>query len=149
MQLTNEEFFAQVEQMLAEGNEVQLRVKGGSMRPLLRSDRDRVVLAPYRTGEPLRCGQVVLFRYRGQYILHRIVRIEDDRLILEGDGNYHRQEHCRVADVAAVMRRIVRSDGREIACDSGYWRHLSRLWRMLPPLARRYILALLYRAGYR
>ncbi len=149
MQLTNELFFARVEEELGEGHTVQLRIKGGSMRPLLRSDRDRVVLTPYRPGEALRCGQIVLFRYRGQHILHRIVRIEGDRLILEGDGNYRRQEHCRVADVAAVMRRVIRPDGVEISCDSGRWRRMSRAWLMWPPIVRRYILALLYRLGYR
>ena len=36
MLLTNRLFFEQVEAMLAEGHEVQIRMKGHSMRPLLR-----------------------------------------------------------------------------------------------------------------
>ena len=46
MQLSNRLFFEQVEAMLAEGHEVQIRMKGHSMRPLLRSDRDIAVLTP-------------------------------------------------------------------------------------------------------
>ena len=44
--LPNQLFFAEVEAMLAEGREVQIRMKGHSMRPLLRSERDQVVLTP-------------------------------------------------------------------------------------------------------
>ena len=46
MQLSNRLFFEQVEAMLAEGHEVQIRMKGHSMRPLLRSERDNAVLTP-------------------------------------------------------------------------------------------------------
>lgn len=46
MQLTNRLFFEQVETMLAEGHDVQIRMKGHSMRPLLRNDRDIAVLTP-------------------------------------------------------------------------------------------------------
>lgn len=44
--LPNQLFFAEVEAMLAEGREVQIRMKGHSMRPLLRSERDIAVLTP-------------------------------------------------------------------------------------------------------
>ena len=46
MQLSNRLFFEQVEAMLAEGHEVQIRMKGHSMRPRLRSERDIAVLTP-------------------------------------------------------------------------------------------------------
>lgn len=46
MLLSNRLFFEQVEAMLAEGHEVQIRMKGHSMRPLLRSERDIAVLTP-------------------------------------------------------------------------------------------------------
>ncbi len=149
MRFSNRLFFAQVEEMLAEGREVQLRVKGFSMRPLLRNERDVVVLAPHRSGEPLRRGEIVLFRYCGRHILHRIVRIDGDRLTLEGDGNYRQQEHCTAGDVAAVACRVIRSNGREIGCDSLRWRLQSRLWLMWPPLVRRYALAALFRLGWK
>lgn len=48
--LPNQLFFAEVEAMLSEGREVQIRMKGHSMRPLLRSERDQVVLTPYEIG---------------------------------------------------------------------------------------------------
>lgn len=149
MQFSNELFFAQVERMLAEGLEVQLRVKGYSMRPLLRNEHDRVVLKPVRSDEPFRCGQIVLFRFHGKHILHRIVRIDGDSLTLEGDGNFRKQEHCPTTDVVAVAVRVIRSNGREIGCDTRKWLLMSRAWRSLPPIVRRYALAVLFRLGYK
>ena len=63
MQLSNRLFFEQVEAMLAEGHEVQIRMKGHSMRPLLRSERDQVVLTPCADPARLQPGDVVLFRF--------------------------------------------------------------------------------------
>ena len=54
--LPNQLFFAEVEAMLSEGREVQIRMKGHSMRPLLRSERDQVVLTPCTDPARLRPG---------------------------------------------------------------------------------------------
>lgn len=54
MLLTNRLFFEQVEAMLAEGHEVQIRMKGHSMRPLLRNERDIAVLTPIAKYAPAR-----------------------------------------------------------------------------------------------
>ena len=107
MRLGNDLFFAEIERLLGEGSEVRFRIHGFSMRPLLRNGRDTVVVAP-RGEEPLRVLDIVLFRYRGRHVLHRIVRIEGDRLTLAGDGNYRIREQCSAADVAGVVRRVVR-----------------------------------------
>lgn len=149
MQLANKLFFAQVEAMLAEGQDVALRVKGYSMRPLLRNERDVVVLTPYRPDTPLRNGEIVLFRFQGRHILHRIVEIENNRLTLAGDGNYRQREHCTISDVVAVASRVIRKNGREIRCDSRKWLRMSRAWCALPAPVRRYILAVLFRLGYK
>lgn len=140
MLVENRLFFAQVEALLSEGEEVQLRIKGHSMRPLLRSDRDTVILVPYR-GTALHVHDIVLFRHGGRHILHRIVAIDGERLTIEGDGNYRITEHATTDNVVGIARRIVRPDGRAIDCDSPRWRRLSRCWLALPPLVRRLLLA--------
>ncbi|MEG1406074.1 MAG: S26 family signal peptidase [Alistipes sp.] len=148
MQLANKIFFSQVEAELAKGQEVQLRVKGYSMRPLLRNERATVVLTPYGN-EELRRGDIVLFRYNDKHILHRIVQLTPTRITLQGDGNYHQQEHCTTQDVLAVVRCVIYPHGRVIACQSRLWKFLSRLWLTCPALLRRYTLALLFRLGYK
>ncbi|MEG0789226.1 MAG: S26 family signal peptidase [Alistipes sp.] len=144
MELANKLFFAQVEEMLTEGREVQLRIKGYSMRPLLRNERDTVVLRPYR-GEELKIYDVVLFRSGDHYILHRIVHRDGENFTLAGDGNYKIQEHCKVDQIRAVMYRVIRPNGRIVACDSWSWRIYSRCWCSLPAILRRYTLAMLSR----
>ena len=133
--LPNQLFFAEVEAMLSEGREVQIRMKGHSMRPLLRSERDQVVLTPCTDPARLRPGDVVLFRCCGRHILHRIVRRDGDRLTLAGDGNYRITEQCTTRDVAGIAVRIIRASGRVVGCDSPGWQLRSRLWLRDPALA--------------
>ena len=51
MRLDNRIFFDEVARQLATGREVEIRMKGHSMRPLLRDGRDVAVLAPCRGAE--------------------------------------------------------------------------------------------------
>ena len=138
--LPNQLFFAEVEAMLAEGREVQIRMKGHSMRPLLRSERDQVVLTPCADPARLQPGDVVLFRCCGRHILHRIVRRDGERLTLAGDGNYRITEQCTTRDVAGIAVRVIRASGRVVSCDSPGWQLRSRLWLAIPPWLRRQVL---------
>ena len=144
--LPNQLFFEQVEAMLAEGREVQIRMKGHSMRPLLRSERDQVVLKPCDPAR-LQPGDVVLFRTCGRHILHRIVRRDGDRLTLAGDGNYRITEQCTTRDVSGVATRVIRASGRTVGFDSPGWRLRSRLWLSIPPWLRRQVLRVLWHIG--
>ena len=107
--LPNQLFVAEVEAMLAEGREVQIRMKGHSMRPLLRSERDQVVLTPCADPARLQPGDVVLFRCCGRHILHRIVRRDGDRLTLAGDGNYRITEQCTTSPSGSSAPRAASS----------------------------------------
>ena len=122
--LPNQLFFAEVEAMLSEGREVQIRMKGHSMRPLLRSERDQVVLTPCTDPARLRPGDVVLFRCCGRHILHRI-------------------------DVAGIAVRIIRASGRVVGCASPGWQLRSRLWLAIPPWLRRQVLRVLWHSGWK
>ena len=70
----NREILPLIEESIGAGVPVRLTVRGGSMRPLLRDGRDVVTLHPCLP-EMLKKGDVVFFRYKGTFILHRIVRI--------------------------------------------------------------------------
>ena len=148
--LPNQLFFEQVEAMLAEGREVQIRMKGHSMRPLLRSERDQVVLSaseraviqtvfnkPYEQVRELEPGHVL------------IVRRDGDRLTLAGDGNYRITEQCTTRDVVGVATRAIRASGRTVSFDSPGWRLRSRLWLSIPPWLRRQLLRVLWHTGFK
>lgn len=139
--LDNAVFFEEVVRTLSLGEPVELRVKGGSMRPYLRDGLDRVVLYP-ATDADLKRGQIVLFRYHNQYLLHRIVRRDKEHLLIQGDGVCARQEQVAVTDVFGVVRDVFRPNDKRVSaqscCTSCYW----RLWLLLRPF-RRYLLFLL------
>lgn len=142
----NEIFFAEVERLLAEENRVAITVQGNSMRPFMRSSRTQVVLARCDAGS-LERGDVVLFRYRGRHILHRIVRIVDGRFMLAGDGNFKGGEECAAVDIVAKVESVIGANGRVTECSSRRWRFCSRCWLLLPRIVRRCILKALRCAG--
>lgn len=124
----NDQFFALVENQLGEGKTVKIRLKGNSMFPLLKSGRDSVILqkTPSNSLKPM---DVVLFKYCGNYILHRIIKRDGVRLLIQGDGVISAIEQCTVDDVVGKVVKICRSSGKTIDVDNWRWIFASRLWR--------------------
>lgn len=60
------------------------------MYPLLREGKDRVIISKIQA--PLQVNDVILFRYQGVYVLHRIIAIHGDTYITKGD-------HCKEQEV--------------------------------------------------
>lgn len=148
-QVDNHTFFEQAEALLAEGQEVRIRMRGNSMRPLLRNGRDSVVLTPRSRVAELRRGDVVLFRCAGRHLLHRIRTVRDGRYTLAGDGNGRTTERCSTEDIAAVATAVVRPSGRIVRTDCLRWRLASRAWLLLPVFIRRLLLSICGRTGIR
>lgn len=129
-QIPNDFFFAWVEEEIAAGRSVRFRLKGNSMFPTLRNGRDEVVLYPCRP-EELKPMDVVLFRYQGRHLLHRILQREKDRLLIQGDGSYVATETCTVSDVVGKVQEVIRPSGKVVSVTSWQWRWFGKLWRGL------------------
>lgn len=104
MLLTNRLFFEQVGAMLDEGCEVEIRMKGHSMRPLLRNERDKAVLAPCTDPSRLQCGDVVLFRSGNRHILHRIVGTDNRAGTVAATAGNHLTETYAAQDGKRPMK---------------------------------------------
>ena len=111
------------------GHEVPLVVVGHSMEPFLIHERDSVLLAPIC--DSLKKGDIALFkRQDGQYILHRIYKINQDGYYFVGDN----QNICdiegpiRREQICAVVYKA-RRHGIEIQEKDFIWRLFSREWR--------------------
>lgn len=129
--LPNDVFFEYVCQRLNEGQTVNIPLTGTSMSPLLREGRDNLVLSPLPADAPLRRYDVVLFRYRGGYLLHRIVRIDGDTVTTRGDALASLEQVPR-ADIVAILTAVQdREMGTTTLCKSLKWRLLSRktVWK--------------------
>jgi hypothetical protein len=122
---------------------VRFRLKGNSMYPLLRNGKDVVVLGKC-PAESLQPMDVVLFRYRGKHVLHRIIRREGERLLIQGDGSIVAKEECTVDDVVGKVVQICRPSGKEIPVGSWQWTIPGRVWRGLGFL-RIWLLRVAYR----
>lgn len=129
-QIPNDLFFNWVEGEIAQGRSVQFLLKGVSMYPLIRGGKDKIVLSPCSPGE-LRPMDVVLFRYRGQHLLHRIIRRDGDLLTIKGDGSYVAMEVCNVFDVIGRVQVVIRPSGKEIPVVSWKWKLPSFIWNKM------------------
>ncbi len=128
----NDILLGEVAAVLQEGREAVILPTGKSMLPFIREGVDRVVL---RKKDNFEIGDIVLARFDGRYLLHRIVALDGDAVTLMGDGNLRGQEKGRTDEIVGTVSAIIRPDGRRHAPGKG------RLWRALKPV-RRYLLAI-------
>lgn len=114
---------------------VWFQVTGGSMLPFVRPFRDHVMIVAVKE-EELKVGDIVLFPGKylgGDYCLHRLYRIDGDRVQTFGDGNLRPdgwQHKKQILGKALFIKR-----GRfTIDCQSPRWQKAFRLWGRLLPL---------------
>lgn len=106
--------------------------KGTSMMPLLRENRDLMVIRKRGAGRFHKYDAVLFVRDNGDYVLHRILRVNPDSYWIAGD-NCVSGETVREEQVIGILTEIVR-DGRTInVTDKGY-RLFVRVWCALFPL---------------
>ena len=130
LQIPNDQFFSWVESEIARGRSVRFRSKGVSMHPFIRDGKDEILLSPCTASE-LAPMDVVLFKYRGVHMLHRIIQREGNRLTIKGDGSYTTEEKCTVEDVVGRVETIIRPSGKIISVDSWKWKLYSLLWNKM------------------
>ncbi len=106
-----------VEQTLETQETAAFLTSGASMRPLLRTHKDIVVIK--KATHPLKIGEVPLYKKAGvgKLILHRIIDIcADGTYITRGDNTYHK-EFVNQDDVVGVMVEIYRG-GKYVDCNT-------------------------------
>ena len=105
--------------------------RGVSMLPLLRQDRDVMVIDKRGEGRCRKYDAVLFKRDNGQYILHRILRLKEGGYYIVGD-NCTDGEFVREEQVLGVLRQV-RRDGKTIqVTDPGYRFYV----RVLRPIHR-------------
>ena len=136
--LPNNEVIAAVISMLDTVPRVVLPVKGYSMLPFIIGGVESVELVKPAT---VAVGDVVLAWINdSRYVVHRIIRIDGDRVQLMGDGNLSAEEYCRRSDVAARAEYVIGRNGKRRYLYAPWRVRASRLWWRLRPV-RRWILA--------
>lgn len=139
--LSQDIFLDEVKTLIEKGTSVTITVKGNSMNPFLKHNRDKVILSPFKINE-LRVGDFILAQdVYNRHVLHRIINKDKDSFTLMGDGNLKEQEKVSTAHVIAKVSTVIRKD-RSYSCDSKIWKSYSHIWVKALPL-RRYLLKIL------
>ena len=111
---------------------VTITLDGDSMRPLIRRGRDRVTILP--ATRDLHIGDVVLFRSaQGRYVVHRIWKIDGDRVRTLGDNCMNPDAWIPVESVWGQVVCFERA-GRSWRLNTGLSRAWGRIWMATFPL---------------
>lgn len=137
--ISNDILFSEVLEMLRQGKRVMIPAKGVSMLPLIRGHKDRLILEGYASSEDVSKGDIVLFRFNGSYIVHRVVKITGRGARLRGDATTGRCEECSLSEIYGKVTGIQKTSGRMINPNGRWRRRTAGLWLILP--FRRHIAA--------
>lgn len=137
--MTDHEIIEEAILLVDEGVSVTLPVNGNSMLPFIIGGKESVIL---QQPELPKVGGVVLAWADGyRYVVHRIVRIDGERVTLMGDGNLIGTEHCLIGDIKARVTHVVDAKGRTHYLYKGWRKLAAKVWFWLRPV-RRYLLAI-------
>ena len=105
---------------------------GVSMRPLFKTHRDMVILQ--KPNKPLEKYDVVLYRIGEKYVLHRIIKLDEERkmCIIRGDNTF-KKEYVPKNKIIAVLVSFNRKGKSHTVLDRSY-RAYSVFWNAIYPI---------------
>ncbi len=139
--IKSSELFPVIKEILKEGKTVWITVTGNSMYPFLREDMDSVELSA-ATLENIRKGDIVLIRrLTGEYILHRVIRKEEDCFYMVGDAQRWIEGPLKPEQLIAVVIEIKRKN-HQFTCKNLMWRLMVGFWINIVPFRNYFIKAI-------
>lgn len=112
-------------------HDITLKVSGNSMLPFYKDQKTIVTLTKV---DELFKYDVILYKYKGRYILHRIIKFEDDLIICRGDGLISKED-IEYKDVIAVVKSHKNND-KSINSNNKAYLFKVKLWILLRPIRR-------------
>lgn len=109
---------------LSEGQQVTIPFGGRSMLPMLNGDSDVVTLAPVTATEECVPGDIYLFFYNNHFVVHRLLKIEDDHYFFRGD-NCCVYEQVRRKAILGRLSEVQHADGSVESTSTEEWRKRS------------------------
>ncbi len=131
-----------IKESLKNGDAVALTVTGSSMMPLLKPQRDIVWLEQCDI-QQIKKGDILLFeRENGKPVLHRVRKVNNDFLLMNGDALYW-NEAIKKTQVVARVKKFKRNK-KEFTCESKKVKAWNAVWYITRPV--RIVLRKLYSA---
>lgn len=100
-------------------------VNGRSMYPMLRNRKDTVVIRPV-TGK-LKKYDVPLYRKKGMYVLHRIVKVTQDGYVICGDNCTVQERDVTEEQIIGKLVGFYRGE-RQISMNGFVYQLYCRVW---------------------
>jgi len=101
---------------------------GTSMRPLIRQGKDVMIIKSFDNCCKLKKMDVPLYkRESGQYVLHRIIKINKDGYVIRGDNTYSNEYGVTDSQILGVLTGVIRN-GKEISVNSFGYKVYSYFW---------------------
>lgn len=122
------------EEYLEQNGTLTYRNVGVSMLPLLKQGRDLFTLEK-KSEQRCKKYDVVLYRRKQRYILHRIIKVREEDYVILGDNCVNKEFGIRDEDILAVMTSFVRK-GKKISCDNKAYKLYSQMIVAVYPLRR-------------
>ena len=126
-----------IKEQLASGKSVKFSPHGVSMLPMIRQGIDSIILSPLP--KKLKKYDIPLYqRDSGQYVLHRIVAVENDSYICMGDNQFTAEYNLRHDQMIAVVTEFYRGKKKysvtdiryQLYCRGWYYsRSIRHFWR--------------------
>ena len=119
-----------LEALLEQDKKLIYTIRGISMLPLLRSNKDLVIIEVVKN--KLKPLDVAFYRREGRLVLHRVIAVSENDYCIRGDNTY-RIEHIPEKDVMGILTGFVRN-GRQYTTDSLWYRMYSMFWCGIYPI---------------
>lgn len=125
------EYYDLMCEVLNSGGEFTLYPRGTSMLPLIRQNRDAVVLVK-PTKRLLRRDIPLYRRTNGQFVLHRVITVTDKgNYTMCGDNQLALEKDITHSQIIAVVCAFIR-DGKRIKTNSVRYKLYTLLWCIMP-----------------
>lgn len=125
-----------IEEKLASGGEVSFTVSGKSMQPMVFDRKDTVTIK--KAELPLKKYDIPFYRRDdGQFVLHRIVKLQKDGgYTCRGDNQLVNEPNVRNDQIIGVLTAFERK-GKKVCVDKSLkYKIYCRLWMLKRPFGR-------------
>lgn len=124
-----------IQEVLDCGGEFRLYPKGRSMLPLIRQEKDSVLLKK-RVNDPdapLKKNEIAFYRRdNGQFVLHRVMRVEPDGMYtMCGDNQLNLEKNICAEQVIGYVSQIYKRD-KVLSLSSFRYRVYVLVWTWMP-----------------
>lgn len=114
------------EEQLAKNGKLIYTNKGDSMMPLIKQDRDLLIIKPVH-GRLKKYDVPLYKRDSGQYVLHRILKVRKNDYVICGDNRWVKEYGIRDRHIIGVLTAVVRN-GKEISVNDWKYKFYVHLW---------------------